>query len=167
VGLHPYQSAFPDENGVYIIMSQTVTASSTDIAGFLLNFNENSNINSLDKLYIYTDSSKTELIYSTNKLYPGSNIPSMRITGSTFYVEFTGNSRSYYPTTYGQDYYGYTLYAYPITHEHTSDRTLFTNNTAGGKGGAVFLYYNNLFPVFLNIDFMNNHAQNGGKLDIF
>ena len=138
---HPYQAP-PGPGYKYTILSQTVSVPGT--TEFVVYFDQLTSIRMpIDNVAIYTSKNKTNLLFKFTSLFPGKTQPSIVIPGPSFYVEFSGDqyaaAPSYYiKAIYANNYYGFTMYVYPVmTPALGSRRTDFDSNEAGMRGGAV------------------------------
>jgi hypothetical protein len=169
---HPYKSAYASVgHKVHVIYSKTVIVAGA--TGFAVNLDAATDIAFTDILAIYSDSSKSKLLYTSNTTatatlgiksnldYPGSTTPSLRVANSSFYVEFIQNPASIFPATaYADNHYGFKLYAYPILGKPQWP-SVFEYNRAS-SGGAIFMYYENLFPALINTIISDNMATETG-----
>jgi hypothetical protein len=169
---HPYKSAYAAVGQkIHVIYSKTVFVAGA--TGFTINLDAATDVAFTDILAIYTDSSKSKRLYASNTTatpvlsinsnldYPGSTTPSLRVASSSFYVEFIQNPASVFPATaYSDNHYGFKLYAYPIMGK-PQWKSVFEYNRAS-SGGAIFMYYENLFPVLINTIISDNMATETG-----
>jgi predicted outer membrane repeat protein len=170
---HPYKSAYAAVGQkVHVIYSKTVIVAGA--TGFVLNLDAATDVAFTDILAIYTDSSKSKRLYASNTTatpmqdinsnldYPGSTTPSLRVASSSFFVEFIHNPASIFPATaYSDNHYGFKLYAYPIMGKQPQWPSVFQYNRAS-SGGAIFMYYDNLFSVLVSTVICDNIAMETG-----
>lgn len=164
---HPYSSGYPTGSVPFPIFEQFVSVPGA--TSFVINFDENTAISPKDTLNIYTNASMTELLFTSHGIgWPGVTVPSLIVTGSSFFLAFTGaNSFDIDPTTAEAGYFGFKCSAFPVmastTDSGTSDHGIFFGNEAM-SGGGVYMYSNSPFPVIVSTDFIGNYAQTGGAL---
>jgi hypothetical protein len=162
---HPYESFCPkEENQPFVIINATIQIVNT--TGFILIFNHLTKIGNQDIFNIYDNNINRNLIYQYEGTeFPGVELPSVSITGDSFYYEFTGPmdeaSCSYVQTHYSADIYGIVMYVYPI-YVNPEYKTMITNNYASNNGGGIYGYDYNLFFITINSIISNNNAKNGG-----
>ena len=107
---HPYQSKPPIGNASQVIISRSVSVSEAD--GLMLIFDFRTNVNNNDNLYIYTDSSRKQRLFtfSGNVGWPGVNSPALFYQLNSLYIELRGPEINYLNSSY----YGFKLTVYPF-----------------------------------------------------
>ena len=125
----------------YTILNQAVNVPGT--AEFVVYFDKLTSLKDIDNVAIYSSENKTNLLFKFTSLFPGKTQPSIVIPGPSFYVEFSGDEYALAPlrigsTTYAENFYGFTMYIYPVMAPALGSRlTVFDSNEAGVRGGAV------------------------------
>ena len=162
---HPYESGYPVGGSPFVVFSRVVEVDAA--ASFVLNFDPQTRINSeLDTLSIYDTAAKSNLLYSTSGgslVWPGVDVPSLMVSGSSVYVEFTGPS-TYESTAYPDDFYGFKLYVYPVMKSPSKMSVVESNSAVNNFGGGIVVYSGNPFPVIINTKITGNIAKNAGAL---
>lgn len=111
---HPYVSAFPTDGVAYIIVSETVDGGE-DCLAWNLHFDADTETYFTDRVTIYDDNVNRNVIFSAGTDWPGTNLPSLRVARSSFYVEFAGPTTSQFePATINMNLYGFKLYCAPV-----------------------------------------------------
>lgn len=128
---HPYESAMPTGGVAFVILSETVDGGA-NCSAWNLHFEETTETYFTDRFTIYDDSVNLNIIFSAGTDWPGTNLPSLRIARSSFYVEFVGpTSTQYAPASLSMNLYGFKLYCAPVYSDVNSyDKTIFRENTA-------------------------------------
>lgn len=185
---HPYESFCPSAiglNGPYVIISGTVKVDGTNYyfilfyyfinlylynyllfiesIGFILIFNELTKTGPQDTMTIYDNDLNRNILYQFSvTTFPGINLPSITVSASSFYYEFSGPAVCVYTEpTKANNIYGIEMYVYPI-YSNPEKKTMITNNYANNNGGGIYGYDYNLFFITINAIISNNHANNGG-----
>lgn len=133
-----------------------------DCDEYILNFDTNTVIGYQDFLVI-TDNSSSEIIFKiplldTEPLYPGVNIPSLRILNSLsgFTVELN-------QTVLGSNRAFVKIYVIPVMKNNIIP-LIIESNIANNFGGGIYFNSFNQFAVLSNINLANNKALNGAGL---
>lgn len=142
------------------------TVSVTNATSLILYFDQHTRLSRIDSVYIYTDESKSELLFSQagSSLWPGVTLPALRLARDSFYIELETYSDFFNaPTATSDNVYGYRLYVTPVF-ETPSEVCVFEGNIAGRSGGGLFMFSGVAFPIILNADFIGNRALDGGGM---
>lgn len=131
---HPYQTAPPTFGVAFVILSETVDGGD-DCVAWDLHFDEATETYFTDIVTIYDDNVNRAVIFSAGTDWPGTNLPSMRVARSSFYIEFTGpTSYQYVTAAMSMALYGFKMYCAPVYANYTvADRTVIRGNSAPSR----------------------------------
>lgn len=155
---HPYVSGYPVNGKPYVIFNETINVPSA--SGFVVVFDDLTNVFVTDTLYIYTfdsDDNAVQSYSSQDSGYPGKDSPPLFLLGTKIQFLMVGPSDG---SSSLLDSYGFLAALYSIIAD-PSQPTIFRRNQAYERGGGMYMYFelNNL--VLSNVHFLDNVAQTG------
>lgn len=103
------------------------------------------------------------LLFGRNDRLPGVDAPSIRVKPPFRVLLTTKREKNNPSVQLSDDIYGYTLYATPVPDSFAAP-TVFSNNSAGNRGGAVSIHSAVDFANIVGVQYLSNSAGTGGAM---